>query len=152
MIDHVDTKTRSRIMASVGGKNTGPEMALRRYLHKRGYRFRLHRKDLPGTPDLVLPKYRLAIFVHGCYWHRHAGCFYASTPKTNELFWKEKFDKNIARDRRQQAELQRLGWRVLIVWQCGLRFSLDRLGETTERIESGTELAEWPSAPPRPRL
>lgn len=150
MIDHVDKARRSKIMASVKGKNTGPEMILRRYLHAQGYRYRLHRKDLPGKPDLVLTKYRLAIFVHGCFWHRHTGCFYASTPKSNVPFWVEKFERNVGRDRKQQEELFKRGWRVMIVWQCGLRFSLDRLEEVTDLIERDAKLAEWPAAPPRP--
>ncbi len=151
MTDHVDTATRSKIMASVAGKNTGPEIALRRDLHARGYRFRLHRKDLPGKPDLVLPKYRLAIFVHGCYWHRHPGCVYASTPKSHVEFWQEKFARNVERDKRQQAELIEKGWRVLVIWQCGLRFCRDAIGDIEEPIEGLSDYTEWPETPPRKR-
>ncbi|WP_275286910.1 very short patch repair endonuclease [Halomonas elongata] len=151
MIDHVDSRTRSRIMASVGGKHTGPEMALRRYLHRRGFRFRLHRKDLPGTPDLVLPKYRLAIFVHGCYWHRHPGCAYAGMPKSHVDFWKAKFERNIERDWRQRGELIDAGWRTLVVWQCGLRFCQDRLEELETVIGSDAVSDVWPRMPPKRR-
>ncbi|MCK0743940.1 very short patch repair endonuclease [Chromohalobacter nigrandesensis] len=138
-------------MATVGGKNTGPEMVVRRYLHARGYRFRLHRKDLPGKPDLVLPKYRLVIFVHGCYWHRHSGCFYASTPKTRIAFWQEKFERNLARDWRQQDALIEAGWRVLIVWQCGLRHSREDIDAIETAIVGSDTMNEWPAQPPRTR-
>ncbi|WP_136067111.1 very short patch repair endonuclease [Modicisalibacter radicis] len=150
MVDHVDSSTRSKIMASVGWKNTEPELALRRYLHARGYRFRLHRKDLPGKPDLVLPKHQLAIFVHGCYWHRHPGCHYASTPKSNLGFWEDKFEKNIDRDRRQQQELIDLGWKVLIIWQCGLRLCRDEMDVIDSLVGNNSLYNEWPIEPPRP--
>lgn len=91
---------------------------MRRAAHARGLRFRLHRKDLPGHPDLVFPKYRLALFVHGCFWHRHPGCAKASTPKSRTDFWQAKFDANVARDRRVAAELDELGWRVATIWEC----------------------------------
>lgn len=107
-------------MARVRGKDTAPELRVRRVAHRMGLRFRLHRKDLPGRPDLVLPKHRLAVFVHGCFWHRHPGCSRASTPSTREDFWQAKFDATVARDRRQIAELEALGWRVLVIWECGV--------------------------------
>lgn len=108
-------------MARVRGKDTGPEMRVRRVAHRIGLRYRLHRKDLPGKPDLVFPKHRLAIFVHGCFWHRHPGCGRASSPGTRREFWQAKFDGNVARDERQQKALQLLGWRVLVLWECQLK-------------------------------
>lgn len=108
-------------MARVRGKDTGPEVRVRRIAHGFGLRFRLHRKDLPGKPDLVFPKHSLAVFVHGCFWHRHPGCRRASTPTTRPEFWQAKFDGNVARDRRQQEALETLGWKVLILWECELK-------------------------------
>jgi len=112
---------RSRIMKAVGQKNTRPEMIVRRILHALGYRFRLHRRDLPGSPDIVLPKYRTAIFVHGCFWHRHEGCAKATTPKTRRAFWEDKFEANRVRDRKAIIALQYLGWNVQVVWECQTR-------------------------------
>ena len=108
-------------MARIRGSDTAPELAVRRIAHRRGLRFRLHRKDLPGRPDLVFPKHRLAVFVHGCFWHRHEGCRHATTPKSRVVFWTEKFTMNIARDARQEAALKELGWRVLVIWECETR-------------------------------
>lgn len=105
-------------MARIRGKNTVPEVAVRRLVHRLGYRFRLHRRDLPGSPDLAFISRRKVIFVHGCFWHRHSACKLASTPRTRRSFWEGKFKANIARDARNISELQALGWRVLIVWQC----------------------------------
>lgn len=110
--------TRSRIMRAVGQKHTAPEMRVRRALHALGYRFRVQRRDLPGSPDIVLPKYKTAIFVHGCFWHRHPGCNKATTPKTRIEFWKEKFDSNVARDQVKETALREMGWQVLVVWEC----------------------------------
>ncbi len=93
-------------------------MIVRSLLHRMGYRFRLHRKDLPGNPDIVLPKYKTVIFVHGCFWHRHKGCKYAYTPKSRTEFWNTKFEKNIARDKQVRKELKKLGWKVMVVWEC----------------------------------
>ncbi len=100
------------------GKDTTPEMRVRRAAHALGLRFRLHRKDLPGRPDLVFPKFRVAMFVHGCFWHRHQGCAKASTPKTRVNFWQAKFDANVMRDARVSADLKGLGWQVLTIWEC----------------------------------
>ncbi|USU08915.1 DNA mismatch endonuclease Vsr [Sphingomonadaceae bacterium OTU29MARTA1] len=111
-------------MARVGQKNTKPEVLVRRALHGLGYRFRLHRGDLPGRPDIVLPKYKTVIFVHGCFWHRHPGCPKASTPKTRAEFWQDKFAANIARDDRNETALRAEGWHVLIVWECETRDSV----------------------------
>lgn len=108
-------------MQAVRQKNTGAEVITRKLLHRLGLRFRLHRKDLPGSPDVVLPKHQTVIFIHGCYWHRHPGCKYASTPKTNQDFWLPKFQRNVERDARKEEALRALGWRVLIVWECETR-------------------------------
>lgn len=120
-MDIVDGQTRSRMMAGIRGKDTRPELALRRALHARGFRYRLHAKNLPGTPDLVLRRYRAAIFVHGCFWHRHEGCRYTTTPSTRPEFWLEKFAANIARDRSTRTVLLSEEWRVATVWECALR-------------------------------
>lgn len=112
------TPERSALMAKVRQRHTGPERAVRSQLHRMGFRFRLHRRDLPGSPDIVLPRYRLAIFVHGCFWHRHAGCSRATTPKTRVEFWQEKFRRNIERDVLVQKRLEELGWTVKIIWEC----------------------------------
>ena len=109
---------RSKIMRAVGRVDTKPEMVVRRMLHQLGFRFRLHRKELPGTPDIVLPKYRTAIFVHGCFWHRHRNCRKATIPKTRVAFWANKFEQNVERDRRTVRSLRQEGWSVLIVWEC----------------------------------
>ncbi len=120
MTDIVDKATRSRMMAGIRGTNTKPERIVRSWLHRQGLRFRLHKFGLPGRPDIILSKYRAAIFVHGCFWHRHPGCRYATTPASNAAFWQEKFRKSVARDRKKTAELRRLGWRVLTIWECQL--------------------------------
>jgi DNA mismatch endonuclease (patch repair protein) len=120
-MDHLDPERRSANMSRVRGKNTEPELKVRRLLHHLGLRFRLHRKDLPGRPDLVLPKHRLAIFVHGCFWHRHVGCRRATTPATRVDFWNAKFAATVERDARQLEELAGQGWRVLVVWECELK-------------------------------
>lgn len=124
MVDIVDTETRSRMMAGIKSKDTKPEMAVRRYLHGMGYRYRLHRKDLPGTPDLVLPKYRMVIFVHGCFWHGH-DCRYYRLPKTRTAFWAEKIAGNRSRDEKNQRLLEAEGWRVVVVHECEIRDNLD---------------------------
>ncbi|MCQ9197291.1 MAG: DNA mismatch endonuclease Vsr [Prochlorococcus marinus XMU1429] len=108
-------------MSAIKSKNTKPEIAVRKLLHSLGYRFRLHRKDLPGSPDIVLPKYKTVIFVHGCFWHRHENCKYASTPKTRSEFWESKFVGNIKRDKINQTNLIKLGWKIIIVWECDLK-------------------------------
>lgn len=110
--------SRSDIMRAVKRAHTAPEMIVRQELHALGLRFRLHRRDLPGSPDIVLPRFRTVIFVHGCFWHRHSDCRYATTPKTRQEYWLPKFAANIERDARKEARLQALGWRVLLVWEC----------------------------------
>jgi len=116
--DIVTPDHRSRIMSMIKGKDTKPEMAVRSVCHEMGLRYRLHRKDLPGTPDLVFTKYQLCIFVHGCFWHRHPGCKYAYTPKSRLDFWLPKFTRNVQRDLTAQQALQAQGWKVVIVWEC----------------------------------
>lgn len=121
MADRLDKETRSWNMSRIREKDTRPEMVVRRTAHALGLRFRLHRRDLPGRPDLVLPKHGLAIFVHGCFWHRHPNCSNSTMPKTRTEFWKRKFDANVARDARVQQELKDLGWRVAVIWECETR-------------------------------
>lgn len=118
MADRLSPEARSRLMASVRGRDTKPEMVVRRLSHAIGYRFRLHRQGLPGTPDLVFPRLRLVLFVHGCFFHRHEGCRSTTTPVSNWDFWQRKFMANVERDRRVSAQLRALGWRVEIVWEC----------------------------------
>lgn len=117
-MDRISEENRSWNMSRIRSKDTTPELIVRSLLHGLGYRFRLHRRDLPGHPDIVLPKYRVVILVHGCYWHRHKGCRFAYTPKTRIDFWQHKFDENIERDRNAMKALRQAGWSVLIVWEC----------------------------------
>jgi DNA mismatch endonuclease (patch repair protein) len=119
-VDVVDRATRSRMMAGIKGRDTKPERVVRSHLHQAGFRFRLHRRDLPGSPDIVIPRWNAVIFVHGCFWHRHPGCSKASTPRTRARFWNAKFAGNIERDRRNLLALRRLGWRVKVVWECSI--------------------------------
>lgn len=121
MADVVDAQTRSRMMSGIRGRNTRPEMAVRRALFAAGFRFRLHRRDLPGAPDVVLPGRKVAVFVHGCFWHRHSGCRYSKLPATRPEFWRVKLDRNVERDRSVVESLLAMGWRVLIVWECAIR-------------------------------
>lgn len=107
-------------MSKIRSGNTNPEKLVRSLLHRSGYRFRIHVKNLPGSPDIVLPKYKTAIFIHGCYWHRHSECKYAYTPKSRTEFWKEKFEATVERDQRKSDELLSAGWRVIVVWECEL--------------------------------
>jgi DNA mismatch endonuclease (patch repair protein) len=120
-VDKLTVSERSANMAKVRGENTQPEIALRRIAHRIGLRYRLHRKDLPGKPDAVLPKHKLAVFVHGCFWHRHPGCHRASMPSSKVDFWAEKFRRTVERDARQMDELAALGWKPMVVWECELR-------------------------------
>lgn len=118
--DIVTPAARSAMMSRIRGKNSRPELALRRQLFAAGYRFRLHRRDLPGSPDIALPKYGVVIFVHGCFWHRHPGCVKATTPSSNAAFWAAKFATNVERDASAIERLGALGWRVAIVWECAI--------------------------------
>ncbi len=118
MVDRLTRERRSWLMSRVGGKNTTPEVRVRKAAHGLGLRFRLHRKDLPGTPDLVFPGRRVALFVHGCFWHRHSGCPKASNPGTRADYWAKKFRSNVERDIRVKSELEASGWRVVVIWEC----------------------------------
>ena len=130
-------------MSRVKGKNTTPEMRVRRAAHASGLRFRLHRKDLPGKPDLVFPKFRVAMFVHGCFWHRHNACSKASMPKSRTEFWRDKFDANVSRDARVEAELEALGWRVVTIWECETKLNdlnervLDLVQNSGKQLQTG---------------
>lgn len=127
MADVLSKEQRAKCMSMVKSKNTKPEIQVRCFLFAHGFRFRLHRKDLPGKPDIVLPKYKIAIFVNGCFWHGH-NCRYAKLPATNTVFWQEKIKGNVVRDTKNISELQRMGWRIYIIWQCELK---PKLIETT---------------------
>ena len=109
---------RSEVMARIRSRDTKPELIVRSLLHRCGVRFSLRRRGLPGTPDIVLPRYKTVVFVHGCFWHRHARCRLASEPKSHRAFWKAKFEANVARDRRNRRALARAGWRVIVLWEC----------------------------------
>lgn len=132
MVDPLSTDARSRLMARVGSRDTLPELKVRSLLHRLGYRFRLHRKTLPGTPDIVLPSRGVVVFVHGCFWHAHS-CRKGTLPKSRVEFWVLKIGKNQKRDRRNRRELQALGWRVVAVWECELR-NMERLERKLLRI------------------
>jgi len=119
-MDRLDKVRRSWNMSRIKGRNTAPEVQVRSILHRAGFRFRLHRKDLPGKPDIVLPKRGAIVFVHGCFWHRHQECRNCTTPKTNADFWQPKFDGNVARDHQNAKTLRKMGWKVIVVWECEL--------------------------------
>lgn len=123
-------------MAGIRGRNTKPEIAVRRHLFARGFRFRIHVKDLPGRPDLVFPRYQVVVFVDGCFWHRHPGCPKAYHPKSRVEFWEDKFNRNVERDQEQRDQLARLGWRVEVVWECEI--GPRQLDELALRIRSAT--------------
>ncbi|QZD89896.1 very short patch repair endonuclease [Qipengyuania aurantiaca] len=136
MTDHVDPIRRSKIMASVGQKNTKPEMIVRRHLHRLGFRYRLHRRDLPGSPDIVFPSRKKTIFVHGCYWHGHE-CRWGNLPKSNQDYWRAKIVANRERDDRNVSALESMGWETLTVWQCELRNELQAIERIVEYLQSG---------------
>ena len=123
MVDVVDKQTRSRMMAGIRGKNTEPELILRRALHGAGFLYRIHDSKLPGKPDLVFPMYKALIFIHGCFWHQHSECWWNKAPSSNTEFWKNKLGQNAERDARNVQELLRRGWRIAIVWECSFRLS-----------------------------
>lgn len=131
MTDVVDKKTRSRMMSGIRGKDTKPELIVRRYLHRHGFRYRLHDRKLPGHPDIVLPKYQTVVFVHGCFWHRH-DCTRFVWPKTRRKFWAEKISGNVQRDQVNAQLLRDMGWQVLVVWECDL--SEKRLAALQKKI------------------
>ena len=145
MVDVVSPADRSRMMAGIKGKNSQPELLVRRLLFASGYRFRLHRRDLPGTPDIVMPGRKVAIFVPGCFWHLHQGCRYAKLPATRPDFWKAKLEANVERDCRAVGKLQALGWRVLCVWECSTRDAETAAGlqvAMSSWIENGSPIGE----------
>lgn len=147
MTDIVDKQTRSRMMSGIKGKDTQPEIKVRRFLHAKGFRYRLHVRTLPGKPDICLPRYRVVIFVQGCFWHRHKGCKLSYVPDSNKDRWLSKFKQNAERDRRNIGSLLRAGWRVIILWECGLRRQeptlLDWLPDVIRR-GNGDARIEWP--------
>lgn len=136
MVDVVSSEKRSAMMSGIRAKNTKPEMLVRKALFASGYRFRLHRKDLPGNPDVVLPGRKVAVFVHGCFWHAHDHCHLAKMPSTRPDFWQQKLEGNRQRDARKTTELLAKGWRVLVVWECFLR-------EKTAPGQLALALATW---------
>lgn len=136
------------MMSGIRGKDTRPEMMVRKYLHRQGFRYRLHDRNLPGTPDLVLPVHRAVVFIHGCFWHRHFGCKYATTPSSNAEFWQRKFNANVLRDQMVVNKLRDGGWRVILIWECGLRRGLTEveLAWLPDVIFHGQDdLVEWPN-------
>ena len=139
MSDKLTPEKRSWNMSRIKGKDTKIEVEVRKYLFSKGYRFRKNDKRYPGKPDIVLPKYHVAIFVHGCFWHRHEGCKDATTPKTRTDFWLEKFDKNVKNDQIKQEKLRELGWKVIVIWECELKRSFQ---ETMDKVEK--ELTRTP--------
>lgn len=147
MADIVDKQTRSRMMSGIRGKDTQPEMKVRRFLHAKGFRYRLHVSALPGRPDICLAKYGVVILVQGCFWHRHEGCQLSYIPATNRGKWKEKFRRNVQRDRKTIRALMEDGWRVIVLWECGLRERdpslLSWLPQMIKKGRSGAYI-EWP--------
>lgn len=150
VMDRLTSAQRSKLMRRVKGKNTRPEKAVRSVLHRLGFRFRLHRKDLPGRPDIVLPKYRAVVFVHGCYWHRHGGCRRTTTPSARRAFWEEKFSANVERDRRNREALIGAGWRVLVVWECET-VGPSELAKLTARLRTELTAGRSCSEEPHPQ-
>ena len=146
MADIVDKATRSRMMSRIGSKNTRPEIIVRSAIHRQGFRFRLHQKDLPGSPDIVLPKWNTVVVVHGCYWHRHSGCRLAYEVKSNADRWNRKFAANIDRDQRNYAALNEQGWNVVVAWECATRsMTLTDLGTALQKaIHRQAGLSEVP--------
>jgi DNA mismatch endonuclease (patch repair protein) len=134
-MDIVDAIKRSEMMAGIKSKNTRPELKVRQFLHAKGFRYLLHSRKLPGSPDLTLPKFKVVIFVHGCFWHRHPGCRFATEPSSNTQQWEAKFNANTARDLRNITALRDSGWRVIIVWECEIRGNrFDRLHNLVAEI------------------
>ena len=134
-MDTISSKHRSWNMSRIKNRDTKPELVVRSLLHHKGYRFRLHRKDLPGKPDIVLPRFKKKILVHGCYWHRHEGCKYAYSPKSRVSFWQNKFNQNIKRDKLAQKELSKMGWQVHVIWECETK-KIELLEERIDQIFS----------------
>ena len=128
--DIFSEEQRSYVMSRVGSKNTKPELIVRSYLHGLGFRFKIHEKNLPGRPDIVLPKHRCVVFVNGCFWHRHKGCSRASMPSTRVDFWQSKFERNIARDQKNLCLLEKAKWKVCLVWEC----EIDKISRRAEKL------------------
>lgn len=133
MTDRITPEHRSWNMSRIKGKDTKIEVKVRSWLFSKGFRFRKNDRRYPGTPDIVLPKYKTVIFINGCFWHRHEGCRYATTPKTRTEFWQEKFDRNVANDRKHKEELETMGWRVITLWECELK--KNSFEDTMNRLE-----------------
>lgn len=141
MTDSLSPEKRSWNMSRIRSKNTKPEKIVRSLLHGMGYRFRLHCKDLPGTPDIVLPKHKTVVFVNGCFWHRHPGCKYAYNPKSRIDFWKDKFKRNVKRDQKKTSDLNQAGWKVAVIWECETKSTeelMRRLRELMSAHEGAT--------------
>lgn len=139
MADTISKEHRSWNMSRIKGKNTNPEILVRSLLHRAGFRFRVHDKNLPGRPDIVLRKYGAVVLVHGCFWHRHENCPNATTPKTRPEFWEEKFRQTVARDQRQESALNELGWRVFCIWECELkRDAVQAVGAVAAKLKGET--------------
>lgn len=145
-LDNVTPEVRSRMMSRVLARDTGPERIVRSVAQRLGLRFRLHRADLPGRPDLVFPRYRTVVFVHGCFWHRHADCHLTTTPKSRAEFWLAKFAANVDRDRRVSEALADAGWRVLLVWECETREPAGLRNRLAREFALATDSARAPSA------
>jgi DNA mismatch endonuclease (patch repair protein) len=138
VVDIVPPEQRSLMMAGIRGRDTRAELVVRSYLHRTGLRFKLNDRTLPGSPDVVLPRFRCVVFVNGCFWHRHLGCRFATTPATRKDFWQTKFATNVARDRRVHETLRRIGWRPLVIWECEIG-RLENLDELFWRIVAGAQ-------------
>ena len=152
MTDKLSKERRSWTMSRVKSRNTKPELKLRSLLHRAGYRFTVNaanNRRLPGKPDIVLPRYKTVIFVHGCFWHRHAECRQATSPKSRTAFWQEKFRRNVARDKLNTAELKYRGWNVIVVWECELKNPDEVMRSITDRLNPATAAY---IAPPRQPL
>ncbi|MCC7411784.1 MAG: DNA mismatch endonuclease Vsr [Gammaproteobacteria bacterium] len=139
-MDRLTREHRSWNMSRIRGRDTQPELVVRSVLHRLGFRFRVHEQELPGCPDVVLPRHRVVVFVHGCFWHRHRGCRFAYTPKSNGAFWSDKFEQNVGRDSRNRKELRRLGWRVVVIWECQ---AADRTA-LTQRLAAAFKAVDGP--------
>jgi DNA mismatch endonuclease, patch repair protein len=148
MTDVVNRETRSRMRSGIRGKNTRPELIVRRYLHCAGLRYRLHDRSLPGAPDLVFRSRSAVVFVHGCFWHQHAGCRFAVMPKQNRPFWRRKLLENVKRDQENVRELQAAGWRVYVVWECDMSAGrLRRLAQDLESVRPDEPARQHASSP-----
>ncbi|MCZ6653884.1 MAG: very short patch repair endonuclease [Planctomycetota bacterium] len=142
MADVFDRETRSRVMARVRGEDTKPELLVRKWLYAKGYRYRVHRRDLPGKPDIVLSRLRTAVFVNGCFWHGHTRCSHSALPVTNQRYWRQKIERTVRRDRRNAQRLRHLGWHVVTVWECRIKedsYLTKRLLAPLKRLENKVE-------------